>query len=306
MRRGRASWTAQGVAFFRALESKLPEDERACFDPLAKDFLGFWLRMVCRSRLRTRVARVYVANMRSGRSAPFIASRTGFIDDWLKRCIDEGFDQMVILGAGYDSRAYRFADLAGWTRVFEVDHPATQKRKTRRVWRVLGSMPEHVTYVPVDFEHRKLEEGLLESGYDPEAKTLFIWEGVTVYLTPEAVDETLSFMARNSGEGSFLVFDYVYQAYLDGQVEGAAEWRTYLEKRGEPPVFGIEEGAAGDFLSRRGFRLVEDVPDCALKHEYLRATDSGKRVSLRAPAHGGICTSVNAGTFRSAPLSASE
>ncbi len=292
MKKGKASWTAQGVTFFRAIESMRPERERACYDPLAREFLNTGFKLVCRSRIRTRIAWRYILSGRHGRSAHYCIARTGYIDDCLKRCVDGGIEQLVILGAGYDSRAYRFDELRGDVQVFEVDHPATQKRKLKRVRKIFGSLPGHVTYVPVDFVREKLAERLLACGYDPGLRTLFIWEGVTMYLTPEAVDETLCFIAENSGDGSRVVFDYVFKSVLDGEIEGARAWREYLERRGEPPLFGIEEGEVGEFLSARGFELVEDVTGAALTRACFEKV-GGLRGPLRAtPERGGICATV--------------
>jgi methyltransferase (TIGR00027 family) len=126
---------------------------------------------------------------------------------------------LVILGAGYDTRAYRFDKLKEEVKVFEVDHPATQKVKIEKVSKALGSLPGHVVYVSVDFEKERLDKKLSESGYNKSLKTLFIWEGVTMYLTAEAVDETLAFVAGNSGKGSSIIFNYIFRSVLDGTCE---------------------------------------------------------------------------------------
>lgn len=249
---------------FRALESMRPEAERRCYDPLAKDFLNTRFRMVCRSRIRSAIARIYIG-FRHGRTAMHIVGRTRYIDYHLMEAINDGLEQLVVMGAGFDSRAYRFDELMKQVRVFEVDHPATQRRKTERLLQIFGSLPEHVTYVPLDFESETLEQRLLESGYDARLKTMFIWEGVTMYLTAEAVDETLEFITRNSGKGSTIIFDYVYESLLTGTDEATRKWRAYLGRLGEPPQFGIEEGAIEQFLSNRGLLLVENFTDELLK-----------------------------------------
>ena len=191
---------------------------RVCYDPLAQHFLGAKYRVFARSRLLIRLA-LWNAERRSPGVFGCLAGRTRYIDDCLKACIDDGIKQLVILGAGYDTRAYRFGELKEKVKVFEVDHPATQKVKIEKVSRMLGSLPGHVVYVPIDFEKERLDKKLFESGYDKSLKTLFIWEGVTMYITAEAVDETLAFVAGNSGKGSSIIFNYIFRSVLDGTCE---------------------------------------------------------------------------------------
>jgi methyltransferase (TIGR00027 family) len=206
-----------------------------------------------------------------------IVSRTRYIDEYLLRCTENGIQQLVILGAGYDSRAYRFAALREGVRVFEVDHPATQAVKRKKIRALFGSLPSHVAYVPVDFGREGLFESLRVSGFENTARTLFIWEGVTMYLTASAVDETLLFIARNSGEGSSVVFNYVDKSVADGtcRLEAAREWAMALAKLGEPIRFGIENGAVYEFLAKRGFETVENATDELLDRTYGSQPASG-------------------------------
>jgi len=206
--------------------------------------------------------------------------RTRYIDDYLKACIDDGIKQLVILGAGYDSRAYRFDGLKGKVKVFEVDNPATQKEKIEKVKKILGSLPDKVVYVPIDFHKEKLDERLFESGYDKNLKTLFIWEGVTMYIAAEAVDETLAFIVNNSGEGSSNIFNYIFQSVVDGtcEMEGAKKARKYVERKGEPWTFGIEEGTTEEFLSKRGFYQVKDAGYEFLRSVYCKGANQSRKV----------------------------
>jgi methyltransferase (TIGR00027 family) len=206
--KGQSSLTAEGIAFIRAWESLKPAGERVCDDPLARHFIAplMWV-----------LGKLF--NGIKQRSAPGVAEfpigRCRFIDDYLQARLAEGIEQLVILGAGFDSRAYRFEGLRGKVRVFEVDHPATQRVKRQRLERALGHIPDHVVFVPVDLLVERLDQRLLESGYDPGLKTLFIWEGVTQYLDPQAVDSTLAFVAHHSAPGSALVFDYIEREALE-------------------------------------------------------------------------------------------
>lgn len=192
--------------------------------------------------------------------------RTRFIDQALERAIAGGATQVVILGAGFDSHAYRCQELLAHVRVFEVDRPATQALKRERVNDVLGRPPANLTYVPVDFQHEDLAEVLTRDGYDPAQRTFFILEGVTMYLPEEAVRGTLRFVAAHP-PGSGIVFDFVYRAMIDmiaginmATVPEAA--KPFVERflnliRNEPWVFGLPVGGERDFLSEFGLELRE-------------------------------------------------
>jgi len=280
MKKGKPSATAEGNAALRAAEWLRSEDERVCYDQFARRFLGLRFGVIVRSRLLTRIALWYAERILPG-AANSLVARTRYIDDYLKACIDDGIEQLVILGAGYDSRAYRFDELRPRVRVFEVDHPNTQRAKIQKVKRIFGSLPSHVVYVSLDLDEKKLGEGLLESGYSRDKKTLFIWEGVTVYLTPEAVDETLAFVAGNSGKGSSLIFDYAFRFALDAtsDSEEARKWRKAYERRGEPPKFALKEEEVEGFLSKRGFYQVKGVSMESLKKAYFKGINENRNVT---------------------------
>ena len=178
MKKGQASRTADLATAWRAAESEKPESERVCYDPYAKYFLGGMYGILGKSRLLAKIAIWYSDKVGPGAFSNKVLS-TRYIDDRLKVCINDGIKQLVILGAGYDTRAYRFNDLRGKVKVFEVDHPDTQRAKMEKVKRIFGAFPEHVVYVPVDFEKEKLDRRLSESGYKKDLKTLFILEAVT-------------------------------------------------------------------------------------------------------------------------------
>ncbi len=210
----------------------------------------------------------------------FLVARDRYIDDYLQSCLDDGLEQLVILGAGYDSRAYRFDRVCG-CQVFEIDHPATQRVKIEKLDKILGNLPDYVVYVPIDFEQETLEKRLFESGYDERKKTLFIWQGVTQYLTPEAVDSTLAFVAHHSGKGSSIVFDYMYTSLLDGSIKRGevSGMRRYRRITGEGFNFGIPEGTIEAFLEQRGFYQVRNANDQFLKKTYFTGVNQKRKVT---------------------------
>jgi methyltransferase (TIGR00027 family) len=269
MQDDKASWTAQAVTFFRAIEAWQPEQKRVCYDPLAHLFLDGGFRLAGGGRARAKVAHRYIERTGHSRTYGFVITRTRFIDDHLTECIGQGFEQLVIIGAGFDTRAYRF-DLEEKVKVYEVDHPATQELKTRRLRKVLGSVPGHVVYVPVDFEKQELDAELPGAGYDPGTRTLFIWEGVFSYLTIEAVNASLSFIAGNSGEGSAIAFTHVQKPGIDGDLDRFRQRQmARLKRKGEPHIFGLEPGRIGAFLDARGFDLAENLTGDQLCKVYI-------------------------------------
>ena len=192
--------------------------------------------------------------------------RTRFIDEALTRAVQNGASQVVILGAGFDSHAYRCQELLAAVRVFEVDRPVTQAVKTRRVQEVPGGPPANVTYVPIDFRREDLAGVLSRHGYDPAQRTFFILEGVTMYLREEAIRGTLRFVASHP-PGSGIVFDFVYRAIIDmleridlNNVPAASKpfVQRFLDLiRDEPWVFGIPTGKEREFLAECGLDLRE-------------------------------------------------
>lgn len=273
MKAGRASKTAEQMALSRALESRKPAGERVCFDPFAERFLGAGYRALLVARpLRDAVERAIERRFAGHHS--YVVARTRHFDECLAAELARGPEQVVILGAGYDSRAHRFADRLGTARVFEVDHPATSAAKQAR----LRTAPVRLTYVPVDLNAQALDGALRAAGYRDGRRSAFLWEGVTPYLAPAAVDAVLRFIA-GSAPGSRVVFDYVLASFIDGTcpMHGARNELERMRRTREPLVFGIPEDGIGAYLAARGFRCVDDVGGEALRDRYF-AADSGRYV----------------------------
>jgi len=274
MRKNQTSLTARGIALMRAIESEKPADERICYDPYARHFVPAWMYWVLGFFIKSGYA-----ERRGPGVNGYLAARERYIDDVLQGYLDTGLQQLVILGAGYDSRAYRFS-LAGRVRTFEVDHPATQADKLENVGHIFGMIPEHVTYVGVDFNTQTLGECLSAAGYDPSLATLFIWQGVSMYLSAEAVDATLDFVVNHSAAGSAIVFDYLYRDRLDGATRQGeiSGMRRYRFMTGEGLTFGIPKETAKEFLLVRGFKEVIDIGAEELKAAYFTGKNARRKV----------------------------
>lgn len=260
MRAGRASRTAELMALFRALESSRAEDERLFNDPFAKSFLTWPLsavgRLIAVPGVEWIVSRIIDRRVPGARSSAI--ARTKFIDDAIEASLGEGIEQLVILGGGFDSRAYRLPSLQR-VRVFEVDHPDTQGAK-RTALELLAPASENVRFVAIDFNEQDLAAVMTAAGYREAAQTFFLWEGVTNYLAEDAVDKTLRWCARAS-TGSRLLFTYVHRDVLTNPSAfiGTEKLFESLEKFGEKWTFGIEPSRLGEFLAQRNLVLETDL-----------------------------------------------
>ena len=210
----------------------------------------------------------------------YVNARTKHMDDILEEAGKNGIQQMVNLGAGYDSRAYRYHKSMPMVRFFEIELPWMVVEKKRRVKEILGKIPDYVTYVPIDFNTQNIPGELAKAGYDPRLKTLFIWEGVTYYISAEAVEATLQFIRDQSAPGSSVVFDYMTLGSIK------EDWKKYpdtrrlsfwVKYRGEPFVFGIPEEQEKQWIEQRGLKVISDLNREDLEEQYLTMSN-GKLV----------------------------
>jgi methyltransferase (TIGR00027 family) len=291
----RASRTAEFMALFRALETRRPPRSRLFEDHFAIGFLRPAFRLVVHlSRLPlvgASVSRVIDRRWPGARSSG--VARTRLIDDMLAGDLRQGVRQVVILGAGFDCRAYRIAGIEQ-TQVFEVDHPATLASKQRHLARTFGRRPAHVTCVAIDFNRQGLAEVMAGAGLHADERTFFIWEGVTNYLTEEAVDTTLRYVSGVAAHGSRIVFTYVHRGLFDGSVqfEGTEQLFSTLERVGEPWTFGLDPAELAAYLGARGFGLILDLGAADYRRRYMKDAEGLKgyefyRVALAEVLQGG-------------------
>ena len=255
------------MALFRAVETALPANQRLFEDRYAAAFLTGPLRVVA------GLARVPLI----GRSVPWLLDvgwprtrssgvvRTRFIDDVVSEALRRGARQVLLLGAGFDSRAYRLAAVAG-AAVFEVDHPATQAAKRARLKECDDAAFRRVHFVAVDFERDDLETALETAGYQLGLASVVVWEGVLSYLSASVVDQTFTLLHRLTAPGSRIVFTYVHQGALDGSAhfDEAARWQRWVRFNSEPFTFGFDPPALGAYLAAHGFALSSDASTAEL------------------------------------------
>lgn len=256
---------------FRAWELARPPAARLVTDPFAPAFLGPAARVALRAG---RPAVVDAADALASGLIAFVGARHRFIDDALLAALEEGIAEVLILGAGYDSRAWRFADALDGRPVVELDHPATGARKTRIVARHAGSWPvvDRRT-IAADLQAQRLGEVLRRGGVGRHGPVFVVWEGVSMYLSRAAVEETLATLAQ-AAPGSRVALDLWDPTPLPG-LRGRLRQAGIqgLSLLGEPIDFGLVPQDAGPFFARLGLSLV----DRADRTELARRTPLGER-----------------------------
>jgi len=271
MRAEHHSITAENNAAIRALEALRPVGDRICDDRYAHLFVSEPLRS---SNDLPAALQNLIADWenRFPGVCDAIVVRTRFIDDCLKRALREGLQQLVILGAGFDTRAFRIEGLKKKVAVFEIDHPATQETKRQRCRNIRAAFPRSMTFVPMDFGREDLGRKLCEHGFDGTRKTFFIWEGTTYYLAAAAVDDMLRCVSTSAAAGSAIVFDYLPPAVVEGttRLAEARALAAALAILGEQFFFGIDPQKVRGFLAARGFTLTEHVnaAECARRYRF--------------------------------------
>jgi methyltransferase (TIGR00027 family) len=205
----------------------------------------------------------------------YVTARTGVFDEAFSESLSQGFSQIVLLGAGMDTRALRLLDGNAGTKVYELDIRATQDYKRKVLARRKIPLPANLVFVAVDFSRQRLSDALRDAGFAEKRRTLFLWEGVTMYLEAAAVDDVLSFIRDGAGEGSVVVFDYVRASVLrrEGSLYGERGSFEAVARAGEPWIFGIEDGEAGDYLAARGLTLIRHYTPRDLERAFLTAED---------------------------------
>lgn len=281
------SRTAETVVWLRAMDALEPDDGPGSPDDLAIDFLGMPLRALRHVPGGWRLAKRVFAAMAPG-YYEYETARTRHLDSVLRGEIDT-LEQLVLVGSGFDSRPYRFADALARAQIFEIDRPAVLAEKRRRASRA-GLDSSGIIDVAVDLQ-RDPFEALERSGYDPGARTLFLCSGVLMYLDERAVDEFLEFVC-SAGSGSSVCFDYVYRSAVNDsdRFYGAARMIKNVNRMGEPYVFTLDPSDLGPFLGARGCHVISDLDAAALG----RNLGASKRVAPMCEYLGIVHAAPNA------------
>jgi methyltransferase (TIGR00027 family) len=260
-----------GVAIRRAAH-QLFDTPRVLDDPLALPIVG----SDAAERLRENEADQQEPFSRAMRA--FLVVRSRFAEDELARAIGRGTRQYVVLGAGLDTFAFRNPYPPETLRVFEVDHPATQEWKRQKLAAAGIAIPPTLTFAAIDFEHQTLADGLARAGFDRTAPTFFSWLGVTMYLTEDAVMQTLEYIA-STGSGGGVIFDYALPAASLGWVERMAlkALANRVAAVGEPFKTAFDPAPLHQRMTAMGFRSIADLGGPELNARYLASSSLAVR-----------------------------
>jgi methyltransferase (TIGR00027 family) len=275
-----AAQTAFGPMLIVAIEQNYPSLQRVVQDDLAIRFLPAGTDLLV-SACRWPFMRNLAINL-SEQRAPGVwgglLCRKRYADDRVAQAVNDGVEQMVVLGAGLDTRAYRLAVPAS-VPAFEIDVPANIVYKEQRLRRIYGRLPEHVALVAVDFEADDLGVALGAHGFRLDQRAMFVWEAVTQYLTEDAVRRTLAFLSQ-AASGSRLIFTYVRKEFLDGTNLYGAQglYRDFVAKR--VWHFGIDPEHIGGLLREYGWAEREQVGRAEYVARYLEPI--GRDLSVSA------------------------
>lgn len=263
------STTADLTAAIRALHV------RQYSPPVFDDSLAFTMcspfwKAVIRYRLLTRIV-VYGILGKLNPIMPEIYVRARWAEDNVESAVEQGVDQVVILGAGYDSLALRRRDLMARIRLWEIDQAATQHEKFRRMDKHGLERHANAHYVEANLETDPLHEVLESAGVDMGRPAVFVWLGVTYYLTEEAIKTTLTSISGHMASGTSLCLDYM----ADGD-HTPEDWRelragcaAFVAKRGEPWVSAYDPAGVPAFLQGYGFSSVDNMQPDQIAPHYL-------------------------------------
>jgi methyltransferase (TIGR00027 family) len=260
--------TALGAVICRLIEQYQPEETRLFNDPVAKELVGAPVRFLMQFTSMRNFTVKQTDKVARGIYGTQIC-RTRYIDDAVKVALSQGIEQLVILGAGLDTRPYRLPGIERM-KVFEFDLPAVQCDKKQKIQKYLGRLPAHVTFVPIDFDTQNLETVLARTAFDPSRPVMFVWEGVTQYITEEAVQCTLSFIGKST-PGSIIVCTYVLKSIIErrSDIPDADRMMDAVAKNA-PWIFGLEPAYIPAFLKPYHLTLIADVGNVDYQEKYLK------------------------------------
>ncbi len=211
----------------------------------------------------------------------YVIARTNYID-YIFKDLKSGFDQILILGAGFDSRAIRFYDNLKNATVYELDSPKTQKAKINQFRKLNIEFPPNLKFISIDFEKETLNQKLERNGFRKNKICLFLLEGLTMYIDPQSLDNIFSLIKEYSAKGSLIIFDYIYTSVLKGEEYnyGAKGINELVGKHGEKWVFGIEKGQIEYFLNNYEFELIDESDCVKLVERFFKDPNENKTYKI--------------------------
>jgi methyltransferase (TIGR00027 family) len=276
------SRTAEWTCLARAVSSLEANSHYRSDDHIARLLLpGFVKPLLHTPFLRT----LYKAMVPKG-LYNYVIARTKYVDAIFRRALAEQFDQILIFGAGFDTRALRFQHELRNSRIFELDVPTTQKAKIAQYLKRNLAMPSNLIFIAIDFDKESLPAKLGDAGFRKGQRSLFVLEGLLMYLQPDSVDATFRAIQEQAGERSWVVFDCVYASVLRKEklCYGESGIMKSVTRAGERWYFAIERGQLEQFLSTYGLKPIDEKSAQDLEKAYF-SEPSGRIVGRVNGAH---------------------
>ena len=274
------SETAMFAALRRTLANKEYKNEKFGPDYLAEIFLPRHFRFFLKFRKVQEDTKERLDGFLPGLNEYMIA-RTAYFDGLFLDALNNEVPQIVLLGAGYDSRAYRIAKINRGTNIFELDIAPTQSRKKECLRGARIDIPQQVKFVPINFKEDSLKDVLENAGYENREKTLFLWEGVSYYLNVESVDATMEFVSHSQHNETAIAFDYTISISEENMDDyyGAREFAQTMHEHhaDEELMFSIEEGTTESFLEQRDLKMVDHLNNEEIERTFL-VDDNGSLI----------------------------
>ncbi|MBN1303537.1 MAG: class I SAM-dependent methyltransferase [Anaerolineales bacterium] len=280
----RSSQTAAWTCVSRAASSQETNPHLKSDDHIARELLPTWMKpLVSLPAVRT-IFHKYGAPQGI---YEYVIARTKYIDAVFLQVLKEGFDQILIFGAGFDTRALRFQENIRNTTIFELDIATTQEAKRNQYHKRKLTVPANLRLIPIDFDRDTLTDKLDQAGFQKGKRDLFILEGLIMYLQAESVDSTFHTIQEYAGPKSRIVFDYIYASVLrqENLYYGEAGSYKRVASAGEPWQFGIEKDNLTGFLSKFDLKLLEQKDSLALEQCYF----TNKQGQLEGRINGTHC-----------------
>ena len=263
----KTSRTAEMTCLVRAISYY---EKDACYrtdDYLAPQIIPSFLNLLARLSICKYVYKHFAPQ----EIYAYVIARTKYIDAIFAGNLGK-IEQILIFGAGFDSRAIRFHEKLQQVNFFELDSPITQNAKIKRLQEKKIAIPSNITYIPIDFAKESLPQKLDEAGFIQNKACLFLLEGLTIYLDPQSIDATFKLISEYAGKESIIIFDYVYASVIrqEKTYHGEKELYQSVSTVGEKWSFGIEKGEIGNFLSKYDFTLLDEATAEILEQKYFR------------------------------------
>ena len=266
------SLTARMACLKRAMSYNEKNKNYHSDDYLASLFISPFFCKIIKNSILRRILKQLIGKYGS---YEYIISRTKLIDEFIENNA-ENIQQVLILGAGFDSRAIRFSDKLKHATIFELDSPLTQEFKRDKLKENNIEIPQNVKLIPINFNKESLQQKLDGVGFQKNQHTFFLLEGLIFYLDDSAVSDTFNIINQYACSNSIILFDYLYSSVIreENLYKGEKEVRIVLNRIGENYTFGIERDKIKDFLTQYSFNLIENFDSDKLSKKFFKKDET--------------------------------